>query len=71
MFQKLQTQPDSNPVPHHREWVVLDQNDIYGQVLEPMVENEQVPGKYKVAVLTEYVRSLDSFKISIKVGTDC
>ena len=64
----MQTQPESNPLPHHRDWVVLDQLDVHVQVLEPMVEAGEVPGEYKVAAITEYIRSLDSFKITIKVG---
>ncbi|XP_076812733.1 regulator of MON1-CCZ1 complex-like isoform X1 [Clavelina lepadiformis] len=64
--QKLESQPDVRHVPHHRNNVVLDQNDVFTQILEPFAANKNIDYQFKFAVLTEYLKSLDSLKIKVK-----
>ena len=68
LLQKLESQPDVRHVPHHRNNVVLDQNDVFTQILEPFAANKDIDYQFKFAVLTEYLKSLDSLKIKVKVS---
>lgn len=45
---------------------VLDQNDMYTNVFLPFIENQNISYKFVGAVLLEYVRSLNFFKIPVQ-----
>ena len=45
---------------------VLDQNDTYTSVFLPFIENQNIGYKFAAAVLLEYIRSLNFFKIPVE-----
>ncbi|KAK7826867.1 hypothetical protein U0070_026463 [Myodes glareolus] len=49
-----------------RTQAVVDQSDVYTHVLSPFVENKEMPHKFVIAVLMEYIRSLNQFQIPVQ-----
>uniref|UniRef100_A0A8I5ZZV3 Regulator of MON1-CCZ1 n=1 Tax=Rattus norvegicus TaxID=10116 RepID=A0A8I5ZZV3_RAT len=49
-----------------RTQAVVDQSDVYTHVLSPFVENKETPPKFVIAVLMEYIRSLNQFQIPVQ-----
>ena len=45
---------------------VLEQNDLYTKVFSPFVDNQSIGYKFVAAVLLEYIRSLNFFKIPVE-----
>ncbi|XP_040840736.1 regulator of MON1-CCZ1 complex isoform X2 [Ochotona curzoniae] len=45
---------------------VVDQSDVYTHVLSPFTENKEMPHKFVIAVLMEYIRSLNQFQIPVQ-----
>jgi len=64
------SQSDNPPVPHHREWIVIDHVDLFSQVLDPFLKSEDGDFNFKIAVLLEYIKSLSSFKINVEVRNE-
>nr|CAB3265608.1 uncharacterized protein C18orf8 homolog [Phallusia mammillata] len=66
-IEKCETQTETSSIPsRHRDWVVVDQNDLYAQVFFPFSESEEIKSSFKVSVLIEYIKSLHSFKVDIQ-----
>ncbi|XP_021785684.1 regulator of MON1-CCZ1 complex isoform X7 [Papio anubis] len=49
-----------------RTQAVLDQSDVYTHVLSAFVEKKEMPHKFVIAVLMEYIRSLNQFQIAVQ-----
>ncbi|KAM5222117.1 regulator of MON1-CCZ1 complex isoform 3-T3 [Ctenodactylus gundi] len=49
-----------------RTQAVVDQSDLYTHVLSPFTENKEMPHKFVIAVLMEYIRSLNQFQITVQ-----
>ncbi|XP_036060946.1 regulator of MON1-CCZ1 complex isoform X2 [Onychomys torridus] len=49
-----------------RTQAVVDQSDVYTHVLSPFVENKEMAHKFVIAVLMEYIRSLNQFQIPVQ-----
>uniref|UniRef100_A0A8C0XJR0 Mic1 domain-containing protein n=1 Tax=Castor canadensis TaxID=51338 RepID=A0A8C0XJR0_CASCN len=49
-----------------RTQAVVDQSDVYTHVLSAFTENKETPHKFVVAVLMEYIRSLNQFQITVQ-----
>ncbi|XP_047382053.1 regulator of MON1-CCZ1 complex isoform X5 [Sciurus carolinensis] len=49
-----------------RTQAVVDQSDVYTHVLSPFAENKEMPHKFVIAVLMEYIRSLNQFQITVQ-----
>lgn len=49
-----------------RTQAVVDQSDVYTHVLSPFVENKETPPKFVIAVLMDYIRSLNQFQIPVQ-----
>lgn len=49
-----------------RTQAVVDQSDVYTHVLSPFTENKEMPHKFVIAVLMEYIRSLNQFQIAVQ-----
>ncbi|XP_037661480.1 regulator of MON1-CCZ1 complex isoform X2 [Choloepus didactylus] len=49
-----------------RTQAVVDQSDMYTHVLSVFVERKEMPHKFVVAVLMEYIRSLNQFQIAVQ-----
>ena len=47
--------------------IVIDQSDMYTHVLTPVAERKDIKYKFVVAVLVEYIRSLNHFQIPVQV----
>jgi len=52
-----------------RTQAVIDQSDMYTHVLSVFTEKD-VPHKFVIAVLMEYIRSLNQFQITVQVPSD-
>uniref|UniRef100_A0A480Q0H4 Regulator of MON1-CCZ1 complex isoform 4-like n=1 Tax=Sus scrofa TaxID=9823 RepID=A0A480Q0H4_PIG len=50
-----------------RTQAVVDQSDMYTHVLSAFTEKKETPHKFVVAVLMEYIRSLNQFQITVQV----
>ncbi|KAL2778212.1 regulator of MON1-CCZ1 complex isoform 5 [Daubentonia madagascariensis] len=61
-------QSRSNPLLKRpvRTQAVLDQSDVYTHVLSAFVEKKEMPHKFVIAVLMEYIRSLNQFQIAVQ-----
>ncbi|XP_069324619.1 regulator of MON1-CCZ1 complex isoform X3 [Eulemur rufifrons] len=61
-------QSRSNPLLRRpvRTQAVLDQSDVYTHVLSAFVEKKEMPHKFVIAVLMEYIRSLNQFQIAVQ-----
>ncbi|XP_071807803.1 regulator of MON1-CCZ1 complex-like isoform X2 [Asterias amurensis] len=46
--------------------IVIDQSDMYTHVLTPVAERKDIKYKFVVAVLVEYIRSLNHFQIPVQ-----
>ncbi|XP_044279950.1 regulator of MON1-CCZ1 complex isoform X3 [Varanus komodoensis] len=55
--------PAKRPV---RTQAVIDQSDMYTHVLSVFTEKKEAPHKFTIAVLMEYIRSLNQFQIAIQ-----
>ncbi|XP_068750238.1 regulator of MON1-CCZ1 complex-like isoform X2 [Montipora capricornis] len=51
---------------HTRCQTIVTQEDMYTHVLSMFVENESIKYKFMVAVLVEYIRSLNQFEIEVE-----
>ncbi|KAJ8776572.1 hypothetical protein J1605_015161 [Eschrichtius robustus] len=49
-----------------RTQAVVDQSDMYTHVLSAFTEKKEMPQKFVVAVLMEYIRSLNQFQITVQ-----
>lgn len=49
-----------------RTQAVIDQSDMYTHVLSAFTENKDVCHKFTIAVLMEYIRSLNQFQITVQ-----
>uniref|UniRef100_A0A8D0YWA4 Regulator of MON1-CCZ1 n=1 Tax=Sus scrofa TaxID=9823 RepID=A0A8D0YWA4_PIG len=49
-----------------RTQAVVDQSDMYTHVLSAFTEKKETPHKFVVAVLMEYIRSLNQFQITVQ-----
>ncbi|XP_036101602.1 regulator of MON1-CCZ1 complex isoform X3 [Molossus molossus] len=49
-----------------RTQAVIDQSDMYTHVLSPFTEKKAMPHKFVIAVLMEYIRSLNQFQIPVQ-----
>uniref|UniRef100_A0A3Q2HZE5 Regulator of MON1-CCZ1 n=1 Tax=Equus caballus TaxID=9796 RepID=A0A3Q2HZE5_HORSE len=49
-----------------RTQAVLDQSDMYTHVLSAFTEKKEMPHKFVIAVLMEYIRSLNQFQIAVQ-----
>ncbi|XP_023063553.1 regulator of MON1-CCZ1 complex isoform X4 [Piliocolobus tephrosceles] len=49
-----------------RTQAVLDQSDVYTHVLSAFVQKKEMPHKFVIAVLMEYIRSLNQFQIAVQ-----
>ncbi|XP_004635833.1 uncharacterized protein C18orf8 homolog isoform X1 [Octodon degus] len=49
-----------------RTQAVVDQSEVYTHVLSPFAENKETPHKFVIAVLMEYIRSLNQFQIVVQ-----
>ncbi|XP_066539363.1 regulator of MON1-CCZ1 complex isoform X2 [Hoplias malabaricus] len=49
-----------------RTQAVIDQSDMYTHVLSAFTEKKDVPYKFIIAVLMEYIRSLNQFQITVQ-----
>lgn len=60
--------PKSQPPPRvpAGSRVVIDQSDMYTHVLTPVAERKDCNHKFLVAVLVEYIRSLNQYQISVQ-----
>uniref|UniRef100_F6UQM6 Uncharacterized protein n=1 Tax=Ciona intestinalis TaxID=7719 RepID=F6UQM6_CIOIN len=65
-LQKLEAQPDNPVLPSHRDCVVIDQNDMLTHVLTPFVGDCDVIHTFKIAIMMEYLKSLELFRIKTK-----
>nr|XP_034981328.1 regulator of MON1-CCZ1 complex isoform X2 [Zootoca vivipara] len=61
-------QSRSNPPPKRpvRTQAVIDQSDMYTHVLSVFTEKKEAPHKFTIAVLMEYIRSLNQFQIAVQ-----
>ncbi|XP_054841326.1 regulator of MON1-CCZ1 complex isoform X1 [Eublepharis macularius] len=61
-------QSRNNPPPKRpiRTQAVIDQSDIYTHVLSVFTEKKEGPHKFTIAVLMEYIRSLNQFQIAVQ-----
>ncbi|XP_006903114.1 PREDICTED: uncharacterized protein C18orf8 homolog isoform X3 [Elephantulus edwardii] len=61
-------QSRSNPLLRKpvRTQAVVDQSDMYTHVLSVFSENKELPHKFVIAVLMEYIRSLNQFQIAVQ-----
>ncbi|PIK55685.1 hypothetical protein BSL78_07391 [Apostichopus japonicus] len=46
--------------------ILIQQPDLYTHVLSPCAENKEIPYKFIVAVLVEYIRSLNQYHIPVQ-----
>ncbi|KAJ8033464.1 Regulator of MON1-CCZ1 complex [Holothuria leucospilota] len=46
--------------------ILIQQPDLYTHVLSPCAENKDIPYKFIVAVLVEYIRSLNQYQIPVQ-----
>ncbi|KAF5919216.1 hypothetical protein HPG69_003856 [Diceros bicornis minor] len=53
-----------------RTQAVVDQSDMYTHVLSAFTEKKDMPHKFVIAVLMEYIRSLNQFQITVQVPSD-
>ena len=58
------SQPVSDP--ERRYKVVITQKDVYTQILIPYIDRKDMPYKFLVAVLVEYIRSLNKLQITVE-----
>ncbi|NXT22650.1 RMC1 protein, partial [Syrrhaptes paradoxus] len=49
-----------------RTQAVIDQSDMYTHVLSVFTEKKEAPHKFTIAVLMEYIRSLNQFQIAVQ-----
>ncbi|NIG58233.1 hypothetical protein BU61_5506 [Pontoporia blainvillei] len=49
-----------------RTQAVVDQSDMYTHVLSAFAEKKEMPQKFVIAVLMEYIRSLNQFQITVQ-----
>uniref|UniRef100_A0ABI7WHN7 Regulator of MON1-CCZ1 n=1 Tax=Felis catus TaxID=9685 RepID=A0ABI7WHN7_FELCA len=49
-----------------RTQAVVDQSDMYTHVLSVFTEKKEMPHKFVIAVLMEYIRSLNQFQITVQ-----
>ncbi|XP_026983406.1 regulator of MON1-CCZ1 complex isoform X3 [Sagmatias obliquidens] len=49
-----------------RTQAVVDQSDMYTHVLSAFAEKKEMPQKFMIAVLMEYIRSLNQFQITVQ-----
>ncbi|XP_057360076.1 regulator of MON1-CCZ1 complex isoform X2 [Manis pentadactyla] len=49
-----------------RTQAVVDQSDLYTHVLSVFTEKKELPPKFVIAVLMEYIRSLNQFQIAVQ-----
>nr|KAF6280362.1 regulator of MON1-CCZ1 [Pipistrellus kuhlii] len=49
-----------------RTQAVIDQSDMYTHVLSALTEKKETPPKFVVAVLMEYIRSLNQFQVPVQ-----
>ncbi|ELK05701.1 hypothetical protein PAL_GLEAN10023158 [Pteropus alecto] len=49
-----------------RTQAVIDQSDMYTHVLSAFTEKKEMPHKFVIAVLMEYIRSLNQFQIPVQ-----
>eukprot|EP00069_Balaena_mysticetus_P006228 bmy_05186T0 len=49
-----------------RTQAVVDQSDMYTHVLSAFTEKKEMPQKFVIAVLMEYIRSLNQFQITVQ-----
>nr|XP_015095431.1 regulator of MON1-CCZ1 complex isoform X2 [Vicugna pacos] len=49
-----------------RTQAVVDQSDMYTHVLSAFTEKKETPHKFVIAVLMEYIRSLNQFQIAVQ-----
>ncbi|NXS00866.1 RMC1 protein, partial [Oxylabes madagascariensis] len=49
-----------------RTQAVIDQSDMYTHVLSVFTERKEAPHKFTIAVLMEYIRSLNQFQIAVQ-----
>lgn len=49
-----------------RTQAVIDQSDMYTHVLSVFTEKKDMPHKFVIAVLMEYIRSLNQFQITVQ-----
>nr|XP_025978578.1 regulator of MON1-CCZ1 complex isoform X2 [Dromaius novaehollandiae] len=61
-------QSRSNPLLKRpvRTQAVIDQSDMYTHVLSVFTEKKEAPHKFTIAVLMEYIRSLNQFQIAVQ-----
>ncbi|XP_062426207.1 regulator of MON1-CCZ1 complex isoform X1 [Rhea pennata] len=61
-------QSRSNPLLKRpvRTQAVIDQSDMYTHVLSIFTEKKEAPHKFTIAVLMEYIRSLNQFQIAVQ-----
>ncbi|XP_042299307.1 regulator of MON1-CCZ1 complex isoform X2 [Sceloporus undulatus] len=61
-------QSRSNPPPKRpvRTQAVIDQSDMYTHVLSVFTEKKEAPHKFTIAVLMEYIRSLNQVQIAVQ-----
>ncbi|XP_072460492.1 regulator of MON1-CCZ1 complex isoform X3 [Notamacropus eugenii] len=61
-------QSRSNPLLKRpvRTQAVIDQSDMYTHVLSVFTEKKEIPHKFVIAVLMEYIRSLNQFQIPVQ-----
>nr|KAF6330874.1 regulator of MON1-CCZ1 [Myotis myotis] len=49
-----------------RTQAVIDQSDMYTHVLSALTEKKETPPKFVIAVLMEYIRSLNQFQVPVQ-----
>ncbi|XP_039184501.1 regulator of MON1-CCZ1 complex isoform X5 [Crotalus tigris] len=61
-------QSRGNPPPKRpvRTQAVIDQSDMYTHVLSIFTEKKEAPHKFTIAVVMEYIRSLNQFQIAVQ-----
>ncbi|XP_053377581.1 regulator of MON1-CCZ1 complex-like isoform X2 [Mercenaria mercenaria] len=63
-MQALASDSAAQPDVHRR--VIIDQSDMYTNVFSVLEDNAEIPYKFKVAVLIEYIRSLSQRDIPVQ-----
>ncbi|XP_064605810.1 regulator of MON1-CCZ1 complex-like [Liolophura sinensis] len=58
--------PNARPDSYRRNQVIIDQSDMYTHVFSVFEDNKGIQYKFMVAVLIEYIRSLNHFVIPVQ-----
>ena len=67
-FQGFETVPSQRDLVKWRMRAIIDQPDMYTHVFSVFEEQKDIESKFMIAVLVEYIRSLNQYQIPVQVG---